>query len=384
MEQVLIHWNEIGLKGKNLSFFEGKLRDRIRGCDPTVRIVRLPSTLLLRSSLTKDALRQKLQRVFGIASFSFVEEIRFRDIDHLVQEVTNRALPLLAGAANFCVRAKRSDKSFPVTSQEINERVGRAVQDALGIAVRLSNPDVTLIVEVLEGRAFFVVERCQGPGGLPTGSAGRLTVLLSGGIDSPVASWKMMSRGAIADLVHFHSYPQTNRASLEKAKDLARLLGAWQGPTTLFLVPLLPVQKQLLLTVDKRALVLLYRRAMMRIAERIARDRGALGLVTGESLGQVASQTLENMAVTSSAATLPIYRPLVGSDKEEIIELARRIKTFDISTRPHEDCCSLFVPAHPLTRATICEIEREEKKVDLDRLCDEAYKQRTITEMQSR
>lgn len=369
MIKVLIHWSEISLKGKNKSFFEHKLKERILEVCHDVRITKLPSALLVISFGQHDEIRENLRRVFGISHFLFAREIKagFKNTEGALKRIAQEAIDLLKEKEfkSFCVATKRSDKTFGRTSPKVNEYVGEAIQKAINTRVQLKNPEISLCIEMVAKRIFVSTERCGGPGGLPTGTSGSLFALLSGGIDSPVAAWKMMRRGASCDFIHFHSYPQTDKASIEKAKDLARELAKWQGHSKLFLAPFLPIQKEFFFKCEKKYLVLLYRRVMMKMAQEFALKNKALGLVTGESLGQVASQTLENMAAVSEVCELPIYRPLIGNDKEEIIKTAKDIGTYDISILPHEDCCSLFVPKHPEIRASAEELVEEEKKIDL-------------------
>ncbi|MDO8598808.1 MAG: tRNA uracil 4-sulfurtransferase ThiI [bacterium] len=256
------------------------------------------------------------------------------------------------GWGTFAVRAKRADKSFPENSQEIERRVGAAIAEATGLRVDLEHPDLTVHIEIVERTAFVLLEKSEGPGGLPVGVSGRVLALLSSGFDSPVASWRMMRRGCIVDFIHFHSYPYTSDASIRNVEEIVRVLQPWQQERgRLHLVSLIDYQKAVMTEAPAALRVLLYRRMMVRVAERIARQLGAEALVTGENLGQVASQTIPNMAVVEVVAERPVFRPLLGYDKLEIIREAEMIGTAAISTRPYDDCCSLFTPTHPSTRA---------------------------------
>ncbi len=250
-------------------------------------------------------------------------------------------------------------------SPEVNRRLGARVQAATGAAVDLRHPALTVAVDILPGRAFFAVGKHAGPGGLPVGTSGRVLALLSGGIDSPVAAWRMMRRGCRVDFVHFHSVPFHDATSQEKARTLAGLLVAWELEATLHVVPFGEVQRQIVATVARPLRVVLYRRMMLRIAEAIARESRAEALVTGESLGQVASQTLGNLAVIGAATTLPLLRPLVGMDKTEIAAEAARLGTFETSIIPDQDCCQLFVPRHPTTRADPDAVHAAEAHLDV-------------------
>jgi len=266
---------------------------------------------------------------------------------------------------SFRIEARRADKSFPQTSVEINQRVGAYVQERSRARVDLENAELTCWIEIVEKYALVYVERIPGPGGLPVGTSGKVVVLLSGGIDSPVAAWKMIKRGCTPVFVHFHSFPYTNKESQEKAKQIAKELSHYSLRAKIYLVPFADVQRHIMVDTPLDTRVILYRRYMMRLAERIARHEKARVLVTGDSVGQVASQTIENIDVISRSVSMPILRPLIGDDKIEIVELARRIGTYEISILPDQDCCSLFVPKHPETKANLSEIENSETRLDL-------------------
>jgi thiamine biosynthesis protein ThiI len=286
-----------------------------------------------------------------------------RDID----ELRARILESLNGARfeSFRIETQRGDKTFPLNSPEINRQLGAAVKQQSGARVDLSNPELTVTVEILPHDAFFGFEKISGAGGLPVGASGRLVALISGGIDSPVAAYRMMKRGCRLIFVHFHSAPYLDKTSQEKVRQLITLLTRHQFLSRLYLVPFGEIQRQIVTAVNRPLRVVLYRRMMLRIAEAIARKEKAKALVTGESLGQVASQTLENISVIQQAATLPILRPLVGMDKQEIIDQARRMGTFDISSIPDQDCCQLFVPKHPATKARFDEVEEAESRLEI-------------------
>jgi thiamine biosynthesis protein ThiI len=255
-----------------------------------------------------------------------------------------------------------------LTSPEINRQLGAAVKENSGARVDLSHAELTVFVEILPRDAFFGFHKIPGPGGLPVGASGRLVSLISGGIDSPVAAYRMMQRGCRLIFVHFHSAPYLDKTSQEKVRKLVSELTRHQFQSRLYLVPFGEIQRQIVAAVNRPLRVVLYRRMMLRIAEAVARGEKAKALVTGESLGQVASQTLENMAVIQQAAALPILRPLVGMDKQEIIDQSRRIGTFDISSMPDQDCCQLFVPKHPATKAKLREVEEAESSLEIDQL----------------
>jgi thiamine biosynthesis protein ThiI len=275
-------------------------------------------------------------------------------------------------AATFRVSARRADKRFPLTSPQIEREVGGRIKEARGWRVDLSHPELTIHVEALTNEAFYFFGKERGAGGLPVGVSGRVACLLSGGIDSPVAAWRLMRRGCRVLFVHFHSYPILSRASQEKARELVRLLSEYQYRSKLFLVPFGEIQQQVVLTVAPPLRVVIYRRLMMRIAERIAHQNRAQALVTGEVVGQVASQTLENMASINGVVSLPVLRPLVGMDKDEITAEAQRLGTFPISIIPDQDCCTLFTPRHPATKAGAIEVERAEAALAVDEIVERA------------
>jgi thiamine biosynthesis protein ThiI len=284
-----------------------------------------------------------------------------------VENLEANAWALIEGRTfhSFRIDARRADKHFPHTSVEINQRVGGYVKERCGAKVDLENAELTCWIEIVEKYALIYVERLPGPGGLPVGTSGKVVVLLSGGIDSPVAAWKMIKRGCTPIFVHFHSFPYTNKESQEKAKQVAKLLSNYALRAKVYLVPFAEIQRHIMISTPLDTRVILYRRYMLRLAEQIAEREKARVLVTGDSVGQVASQTIENIDVISRSVRMPILRPLIGDDKIEIVEFARRIGTYEISIQPDQDCCSLFVPKHPETKANIAEIEKSEARLDL-------------------
>jgi len=363
MNSIVVHYQEIALKGKNRPWFVGRLVRNIRQAvsDLDVEHVRPLNgrvEVVLGPTARYEQVRGRLERIFGIANFSRAGHTS-PDIEAIagaiIADLGERETP------SFRVSAKRSDKRFPMTSPQIEREVGGRIKSARGWHVDLSNPALTVHVEILSDEAFYFFGKDRGPGGLPSGISGRVACLLSGGIDSPVAAWRLMKRGCSALLVHFHSYPFLSRASQEKVRELAELLTTWQLHTKLRLVPFGEIQREIMLSVPHALRVVMYRRMMVRIAECLAREWGARALVTGEVVGQVASQTLDNMSVIDSVASMPILRPLVGTDKEEITAEARRIGTYEISIIPDQDCCQLFTPRHPATRARASEVDAVEK-----------------------
>lgn len=370
MNTLVIRTNEICLKSGNRGFFEQKLVEQIRFATQEFGMFHVKKQqgsfiIELNEELSTgqiDGISQKLGKVFGIGNFSFGTRC-----DKDFARIKEVAIGLMAGRqGSFKVESRRSDKMYPLQSPAISREIGAAILDANDqLSVDVRKPEIVLNVEIHKDFAFVSNHEVQGAGGLPTGTSGTLVVLLSGGIDSPVAAWKTMRRGCKAIFVHFWSYPFADSTSVEKAKRLAEKLSAWQGETTLYNVAIGEAQKELVAKTKPELRVILYRRLMMRIAEKIAEQAGALGLVTGESIGQVASQTLENMQTTSDAVKLPIYRPLVGDDKDDIVRVAKRIDTFTTSIEAHDDCCSTFMPPHPATRAKPKQAFFEEQKVDV-------------------
>ncbi len=366
---VVVHYHEIGLKGRNRGFFERRLVDNLEAMlDPALHrgVENLTGRVIVHTD--GPPAREVLDRVgrtFGVASCAPAI-----CVDAAVDEMTKAALSFLGDRefTTFAVAARRATKDFPLTSHQINVQLGATVQAATEAGVNLGSPDATVHVEVVGKRSFVYVDRFDGPGGLPVGVSGKVVSLLSGGIDSPVATYRILKRGAKAILCHFHSAPFTDRSSPRKAAELARMISDWQGPTTLYLVPLGDAQQEIVLAAPPDLRVVLYRRLMVRIAAEIAKSEGAKALVTGDSLGQVASQTLENLACVDDASPLPLLRPLIGDDKQEIVRQAQAIGTYETSILPFEDCCSLFVPKSPATRARVEECRAAEAQLDVDRL----------------
>jgi len=374
MPSVIAHYHEIALKGNNRNWFIRRLvrnlRESLAGL--SVRDVRTPMgriDIVFNREEDWPELRQRLTRVFGLANFSLARRVPL-DIeaigDAILRDLPDEAVP------SFRISVRRADKRFPLPSPEIERRIGRRVQEARGWKVDLDRPSLVIWVELVPGEAFCHFGKLPGPGGLPVGSSGRLVVLLSGGIDSPVAAWRMLRRGCRASFVHFHSYPFLSNTSQEKVRELTTLLTRYQLRSRLYLVPFGELQRQITLTVAGPLRVVVYRRMMFRIAEQIALLSRAQALITGEVVGQVASQTLENMTIISSAAKLPVLRPLIGMDKEEIIAEAERLGSYPISIVPDEDCCTLFTPRHPVTRAHPRVIELAESTLPVADMVREA------------
>jgi thiamine biosynthesis protein ThiI len=322
-------------------------------------------------------LRDRIGHVFGIANFSHA--------GRAPHEFSALAAAILAGlgdteAPSFRVSARRADKQLPLTSPHIEREVGGLIKEAKGWHVKLDDPALTIHIEMMPDHAFYYFGKEPGAGGLPTGTSGRVACLLSGGIDSPVAAYRMMRRGCSVLLIHFHSYPILSGASQEKVREIATLLTRYQLRSRLHLVPFGELQQQVLLAVQPELRVVVYRRLMLRIAEKLARRWRARALVTGEVVGQVASQTLENLTTIAGAATMEVLRPLVGMDKDEIVEQAQRLGTFPISIIPDQDCCQLFTPRHPATRARPEQVEAAESVLPIADMVDAAIAATVVEE----
>jgi thiamine biosynthesis protein ThiI len=367
---ILVHYHEISLKRGNRPLFlrhlQRNLARALADLGP-VRVHQLTGRIAVELSSEVDAAAAagRAARVFGIANLAVAE--RVAPVLPALTAAVDRAIEGRS-FASFRITARRAFKSFPMTSIEMNRALGAHVLARRGCKVDLEHPECTIHVEVLPDQAYVYADRRPGPGGLPVGASGLVTALLSGGIDSPVAAWRLMKRGCRVDLVHFHSVPYLPDASIRKARELAAVLTPWQGASRLFVVPFGEVQREVVLSVPAWGRVVVYRRLMVRIAEALARRRGAGALVTGESLGQVASQTLDNLARIGEAATLPVLRPLIGMDKLEITAQAQAIGTFEISIEPDADCCTLFVPKHPNTRIRADEVAAMEAGLDVPAL----------------
>ncbi len=374
MKSVIVHYQEIALKGRNRPWFVARLVRNLRRAtsDLDVRSIRVLMgriEVVLGTETPWDVIRDRLSRVFGVGNFAKAGRAPL-DVDAIAAEILDDLGDLQP--ETFRVSARRADKRFPLTSPQIEREVGGRIREARGWTVNLGDPQLTIHVETLTNEAFYSFGRHRGAGGLPVGASGHVVCLLSGGIDSPVAAWRMMRRGCRVTFVHFHSYPVLSRASQEKARELVALLTQYQYDSRLLLVPFADVQQQVILSVPPPLRVVLYRRLMMRIAEAIAIRQRAGALVTGEVVGQVASQTLENLSRINEVVQLPVLRPLVGMDKEEIIAEAQRLDTYPVSIIPDQDCCTLFTPKHPATKARRGGVELAESSLPLEDMIEKA------------
>lgn len=382
-DSIIIHTDEIVLKRGNRALFERILLKNVRNRLSEIgkfKIANRKGTVLIRAEeKLDDATAEKavtvLKTVFGIAYFKLSHECKAE-----LKAIKEKASSLMSDkSGTFRVTAKRANKKFPQGSMEVSRQVGGAVLSGNeALKVDLHHPDHTIFVEINIDGAFVSLGRVEGARGLPTGSTGRVAVMLSGGIDSPVAAYKVMSRGCRVIFVHFHSYPHVGKESIDKVRRLAKSLNRYQLRSKLYMVPFADIQREMTAKTDGKLRVILYRRAMLRITEAVASREHALGLVTGDSIGQVASQTLENMLTVGAAVSLPIYRPLVGDGKVSIVDQAKKIGTYETSIEPHEDCCTLFVPDHPELRSTSEQAEREEQKIELNKLIEEALEKAEV------
>lgn len=367
MTSILAHYSELALKGRNRPWFIHRLVRHLHAALKGLSVgeIRTPMgriEVVLNSEVTADEVRDRMSRVFGLANYSLALRVPL-DFDGMSSAMIGALPPTDVGS--FSVKVRRADKAFPITSPVLAGQLGARIIAERGWAVDLEDADLQIRVEIVPGQAFCYLGKEPGAGGLPIGTGGRVVALLSGGIDSPVAAWRMMRRGCDAALVHFHSVPFLSRTSQDKARQLAEVLTRYQLRTRLYMVPFGELQRQLTMTVPGDLRVIVYRRMMLRIAERIGRRVHAKAIVTGEVVGQVASQTLDNINVIGAAAHMPILRPLIALDKEEIIAQAQRLGTYGISIVPDEDCCTLFTPRHPETHARRFVVDEIESKLPI-------------------
>ena len=381
-EVLIIKYGEIILKGLNRPVFEDRLfkiiRRRLKDLGE-FKITKFQAAVYIEAKedcFDYDEAVERLKKVFGILYIC-----RAKKCEKEMEAVKTQALlsyeEAYSEGKTFKIEVKRQDKRFPHKSPEIQKMVGDAIFEKhyKTAKVDVKNPDISVMIEIREEGAYVYAKREKGPGGLPVGINGKCALMLSGGIDSPVAGYMIAKRGVELIGVHFHSYPYTSERAKEKVITLARKLSEYAGRIELFVVPFTDIQLMINEKAENDMLVLLMRRYMMRIAQRIAEENGAKAIVTGESLGQVASQTIESMTVTNEVVSMPVFRPLIGMDKEEITLISRKIDTFETSIQPYEDCCTVFVPKHPKTKPRVSEIREEELKLsDMDKLLEEAIK----------
>lgn len=386
----IVRCGEVALKGMNKPYFERMLVDRIRknlkefdGVD----VKRHEGLIFVRAEkpLDKEQLIRQISKVFGVASISPAVEAP-SNLDDIGEEAVKYMMELIEtkGIKTFKVEAKRADKNFPVKSPDIGRIIGAKVLIGCKVLkVDVHNPDVYLYVDVRHDKTYIYQQKIAGFGGLPLGTNGKGMVLLSGGIDSPVAAWMMAKRGMLLEAVHFHSYPYTSPRAQEKVEDLARIVASYCGNFKMHVINLLPIQEQIVQNCPEEETTILVRRFMMRIAEKIAEKNKAMMLITGENLGQVASQTAEALVVTDACVKMPVMRPLIAMDKVDIMEKAEEIGTFETSIQPYEDCCTVFLPKHPTTKPKLERIEGSESKLDVEALVDAAVASAEIVQIKA-
>jgi len=379
-QYIIIHYGEIALKGGNRRFFENKLIANIKLAlkdlgDIWLKQVAGRIIVKIEEKYDLDLIKAKLQKVFGIEYFAFAWNST-QDLKQLEKDL--HSLIKSKKFKTFRITARRTNKNFPMDSQKLCGELGAMVVKKMKKKVDLENFDLNCYVDIVENYAFIYFEKIECRGGLPVGVSDKLLCLISGGIDSPVAANFMQKRGAPIVYVHFDSYPSTPKENQEKVKELVKVLNDYQFESKLYIVPFLEIQKEILQKAPEDYRVIFYRRMMLRIAKKIAFKENVLALVTGESLGQVASQTVENIRAISEAIELPILRPLIGFNKEEIIEIAEKIGTYELSIQPFGDCCSLYVPKHPVTRADLNLILDTEKDWGFEKMLDEAVSKAEI------
>ncbi len=360
---IIVHYGEIGLKGKNRRMFEETLMKNIRKIlgNDIKNVYREYGRIILeeREEANYKKIKKGLEKLPGIKNFSFAVSSALD-----IEDIKSKALQIVEGEefSSFKVSAKRADKKFPFSSMQINEMVGREIKEKLKKKVDLEKPDLTIFIEVASKSAYIYTKKYAGIGGLPVGSQRKVISLLSGGIDSPVASYLMMKRGCKVIFLHFYnenivSYP-------EKVEEIVKKLAEYQGETKLYLIPFGEAQDEIIKFIPSRYRMILYRRLMTKIGEEIAIKEKAKAIVTGDSIGQVASQTLENLQCIYEASSLPIFSPLIGMNKEEIIEMAKRLETYEASIKPMQDCCSFMIAKHPVTKAKLDKVKEMEKRID--------------------
>lgn len=382
----IVRCGEVALKGMNKPYFERMLMERIRKVLKQykgIEVRREDGLIVVRtaSDIPGDTVIREISKVFGVDSISpaievetDMEVIERAAVAYMQRQIEERDI------RTFKVEAKRSDKSFPIQSPHIARQVGaRILVECKVLKVDVHNPECKLYVHVRRERSFIYEKKVSALGGLPLGTNGKGLVLLSGGIDSPVAAFLMAKRGMFIEAVHFHSYPYTSERAWEKVKDLAQVLTDYCGNIKIHSVNLLPIQEQIVQHCPEEEMTILIRRFMMKIAERIARETSSLMLITGENLGQVASQTAEALVVTDAAVQMPVMRPLIGMDKVEIMDLAKKIGTYDISILPYEDCCTVFLPKHPKTKPKLAAILESESRMNVEGLVKSALESKETT-----
>jgi thiamine biosynthesis protein ThiI len=379
-EVIIVKYGELMLKGKNQPQFLNTLKENMQQVIQVAgsfKIQKGHSVLYLEPGDYADIDKaiHLLQHVFGIVLYHRALRVE-KEMQKIKEQTTSYFNVRLKQATSFKLETRRADKSFPYSSHDINTELGDYVFKSYPhLEVDVHNPDVILYVNIRKDAAYLYSEKFQGPGGLPVGTGGRATALLSGGIDSPLAAWLIARRGVALDLIHFYSYPYTSERSKNKVIELSRQLARYTGELKLYVFPFTAIQEAIQEKCPPEQLTIIMRRQMMRASEKLAIEKESQALVTGESIGQVASQTLEGLTVTNSSVDMPVFRPLIGMDKEEIVNSSRGIGTYNISIQPYTDCCTIFVPEHPQTKPKLYEIQKSEESVDFDPLIEEGLKE---------
>ncbi|QHI74013.1 tRNA uracil 4-sulfurtransferase ThiI [Aminipila terrae] len=375
----IVRCGEVALKGMNKPYFERMLVERIKKMLKKydgIEVKRHEGLIFVRAdkSIPKDEVIKQISKVFGVASISPAVEIE-SDMDKIGEAAVQVMLELIKekGVQTFKVEAKRADKTFPITSPEIGRVIGAKILIGCKVLkVDVHHPDCLLFIDVRREKSYIYEQKISGFGGLPLGTNGKGMVLLSGGIDSPVAAWMMAKRGMLIEAVHFHSYPYTSERAQEKVEQLAGIVASYCGRFKMHVINLLPIQEQIVQHCPEEETTILVRRFMMRIAERVAEEKGCTMLITGENLGQVASQTAESLVVTDASVKMPVMRPLIAMDKVDIMDKAQEIGTFETSIQPYEDCCTVFLPKHPTTKPKLEKILESESRLDVENLIETA------------
>jgi len=374
---LLISYGEIFLKGKNRPFFLKKLKNLLKiaaSVDENAIVELSDSRFYIKDfdDNNQDEIVEKVKKIFGVHSLSIAYECE-KDIDSLGNSCVEIAKNTASKDATFKVNTKRADKQYPIISMEVSAKLGGVLLSSYPkLKVDIHKPDFIVYVEIRHALAYVYIDRIMGPGGMPVGSSGRVMLLLSGGIDSPVAAWMLAKRGLEVEAVHFFSPPYTSERAKQKVIDLAKITSDYCGPIKLHIVPFTKIQEQIYENCHHELLTVIMRRFMMKIAERIAEKNKCQALATGEALGQVASQTLESLHATNSYVDMIVFRPLVCLDKLEIISISEKIGTYETSIQPFEDCCTVFTPKHPVTKPKIVNVEKNEARLDIDALIEEA------------
>lgn len=384
----IVRCGEVALKGMNKPYFEKMLVNRIKKLlkkFDNVEAYRHEGLIFVRADKKHDPemIIGEISKVFGVASISPALECE-SELNSIGDAAVALMMDLIEkkGIKTFKVDAKRADKNFPVKSPEIARIIGAKVLVGCKVLkVDVHNPDCVLFVDLRKDKSYVFEQKISGFGGLPLGTNGKGMVLLSGGIDSPVAAWMMAKRGMLIEAVHFHSYPYTSQRAQEKVEDLARIIAQYCGRFKMNVINLLPIQEQIVENCPEEETTILVRRFMMRIAEKVAQKSGCTMLITGENLGQVASQTAEALVVTDATVKMPVMRPLIALDKVDIIQKAKDIGTFETSIMPYEDCCTVFLPKHPATKPKLEKILESESKLDVDALVDAAVEKMEIIDI---